>query len=51
MDCARSVVQAGITSVVVSAERMAQYSSEYYNDHFGLVETLFQEAGISVRRV
>jgi hypothetical protein len=37
--------------VVVSAERMAQYSSEYYNDHFSMVEALFQEAGISVRRV
>jgi hypothetical protein len=37
--------------VVVSAERMKQYSSEYYNEHFGLVETLFEEAGVKVRRV
>jgi hypothetical protein len=51
MDCARSIVQAGIVAAVISAERMAQYSSEYYNDHFGMVEVLFQEAGISVRRV
>ena len=51
MDCARAVVQAGITQVVVSATRMSQYSSEYYNDHFRLVETLFAEAGVGVRRV
>jgi dCMP deaminase len=51
MDCARAVVQAGITEVVVSAERMRQYSSDYYNEHFGMVEILFLEAGIRVRRV
>jgi dCMP deaminase len=51
MDCARAIVQAGITEVVVSGERMAQYSSEYYNEHFGMVEVLFREAGIGVRRV
>jgi hypothetical protein len=51
MDCGRAVVQAGITAVVVSADRMAQYSSEYYNEHFGMVEVLFAEAGIKVRRV
>jgi hypothetical protein len=44
-------VQAGITAVVISSERMAQYSSEYYNEHFGMVEVLFQEASVSVRRV
>jgi dCMP deaminase len=51
MDCARAIVQAGIKSVVVSAERMSQYSSQYYDEHFGLVEVLFGEAGVSVRRV
>jgi len=51
MDCARAIVQAGITEVVVSAERMAQYSSQYYDEHFGMVEVLFGEAGIKVRRV
>jgi hypothetical protein len=30
---------------------MAQYSSEYYNEHFGMTEVLFQEAGVLVRRV
>ena len=51
MDCGRAIVQAGIKEVVVSSERMAQYSSEYYNEHFGMVEVLFAEAGIRVRRV
>ncbi len=51
MDCARAVVQAGIVRVVVSAERMAQYSSDYYNEHFGMVEVLFSEAKVEVRRV
>jgi deoxycytidylate deaminase len=51
MDCARAIVQAGIVQVVVSAERMALYSSDYYNEHFGMTEVLFSEAGITVRRV
>ncbi|MCC7173962.1 MAG: dCMP deaminase family protein [Bryobacterales bacterium] len=50
MDCARAIVQAGIREVVVSEERMKQYSSEYYDEHFRLVEQLFQEAGVGVRR-
>jgi len=44
-------VQAGIIQVVISADRMDQYSSEYYNEHFGMVEVLFQEARVTVRRV
>lgn len=51
MDCARAIVQAGIHQVVISAGRMAQYSSEYYDQHFGLVEVLFSEAGVKVRKV
>ncbi len=51
MDCARAIVQAGIREVVISGERMRQYSSEYYNEHFGLVEVLFEEAKVRVRRV
>jgi dCMP deaminase len=50
MDCARAIVQAGIVDVAVSASRMAEYSSEYYDQHFGLVEVLFGEAGVRVRR-
>ena len=51
MDCARAIVQAGIIAVVISGERMRAYSSEYYDQHFGMVEVLFGEAGVSVRRV
>jgi len=41
MDCARAVVQAGIIQVVISAERMKEYTSAYYDEHFGMVEVLF----------
>ncbi len=51
MDCARAIVQAGIREVVISHERMSQYSSEYYDEHFRNVDTLFREAGVAVRRV
>src|SRR3984885_13669036 len=51
MDCARAIVQAGITEVVISKERMEQYSSDYYDQQFGISEVLFREAGIPVRRV
>lgn len=51
MDCGRALVQAGIREVVISSERMKEYSSEYYNEHFRMVEVLFEEAGINVRRV
>jgi dCMP deaminase len=51
MDCARAIVQAGIAEVVVSASRMAEYSSEYYDQHFSLVEVLFGESGVKIRRV
>jgi deoxycytidylate deaminase len=51
MDCARAIVQAGIVQVAISAERMAQYTSDYYNQHFSLVEVLFSEAGVRVKRI
>ena len=51
MVCARAIVQAGIRKVAISAERMALYTSAYYDEHFGLVEVLFQEAGVAVMRV
>jgi dCMP deaminase len=50
MDCARAIVQAGIREVVVSRDRMGQYSSEYYDEHFRMVEVLFQEAAIKLRQ-
>lgn len=50
MDCARAIVQAGIREVVVSSERMTQYSSAYYDEHFRMVEVLFSEAGVKWRQ-
>jgi dCMP deaminase len=50
MDCARAIVQAGIREVVVSRARMGEYSSDQYDEHFRQVETLFEEAGVRVRR-
>lgn len=49
MDCARAIVQAGIVQVVVSSERMKQYSSVYYDEHFGNSEILLKEAGVIIR--
>jgi dCMP deaminase len=51
MDCGRAIVQAGIREVVISEARMRQYSSEYYDQQFGMVEILFSEAGVKARRV
>ena len=51
MDCARAIVQAGIVEVVVSDERMKQYTSELYDQHFHNSEVLFREAKVKVRRV
>ena len=51
MDCGRAIVQAGIVEVAVSADRMSQYTSDYYDQHFGMVEVLFHEAGVRVKRV
>jgi dCMP deaminase len=46
MDCARAIVQAGIVEVIVDADRMEQFSSEYYNRHFQSAEVLLKEAGV-----
>jgi dCMP deaminase len=51
MDCGRALVQAGIREVVISGQRMSQYSSEYFQEHFEKVQELFQEAGVRVRQV
>jgi dCMP deaminase len=51
MDCARAIVQAGIGSVVVDADRMQKFSSDQYNPHFKRVEVLLKEAQINVELV
>ena len=49
MDCARAIVQAGIREVVVSGQRMSQYTSEFYDEQFRNSHILFREAGVIVR--
>lgn len=51
MDCARAIVQAGIAEVAISDDRMREYSSEYYDEHFSKVEELFREAKVRIRRI
>ena len=51
MDCARAIVQAGIREVVLDADRVRAYSSEYYDRHFDQVKVLFEEAGVTMRTV
>jgi len=51
MDCARAIVQAGISAVVVDADRMRKYASEFYGPQFERVPTLFGEASVEVRLV
>ena len=48
MDCARAIVQAGIAKVVIDADRMRAYSSEFYDPQFQRVKVLFEEAKIEV---
>lgn len=51
VDCARAIIQAGISEVIVSAERMAGYESDKYSEQHALAELMLKEAGVSVRRV
>jgi dCMP deaminase len=51
VECARAIIQAGISEVVVSADRMSRYESDKYSTQHVLAETMLREAGVSVRRV
>jgi dCMP deaminase len=51
MDCGRAIVQAGIVEVVLDAERVKNYSSEYYDKHFETVHELLTEGGVKLRTV
>lgn len=51
MDCARAIVQAGISKVVVDSDRMQEYSSEFYGPQFERVPLLFAEANVQVKLV
>lgn len=49
VDCARGIVQAGITEVVISHERMRTYSRSYYAESQSIAEQMLAESGVKVR--
>lgn len=51
VECARAIIQAGISEVIVSADRMSRYESDKYSEQHALAELMLKEAGVSVRRV
>lgn len=50
VECARAIIQAGISEIIVSAERMARYESDKYSKQHALAELMLRVAGVSVRR-
>src|SRR5690348_5582926 len=50
IECARAIIQAGISGVVVSADRMLHYESDKYSEEHALAELMLREAGVWVRR-
>jgi deoxycytidylate deaminase len=48
-DCARGIIQSGIKEVVVSQDRMRDYSSSVYREQHAIAEVLFKEAGVHLR--
>lgn len=47
-DCARAIIQSGITRVVISRQAMASYSGIRYRGDHRIARTMFLEAGINV---
>lgn len=50
VECARAIIQAGVSEVIVSAERMLCYESDKYSEQHALAELMLREAGVPVRR-
>lgn len=50
VECARAIIQAGLSEVIVSAERMLHYESDKYSTQQAVAELMLREAGVSVRR-
>jgi len=48
--CARAIIQAGISEVIVSADRMSLYNSDKYIEQHSIAELMLREAGVPVRR-
>ena len=49
VDCARGIIQSDIKEVVVSRDRMRDYSNSVYREQHIVAEALLREAGVSVR--
>jgi dCMP deaminase len=49
-ECVRAIIQAGISEVIVSSDRMLGYESDKYSEQHALAELMLREAGVSVRR-
>ena len=50
IECARAIIQAGISEVIVSEDRMSRYQSDKHSEQHVLAELMLREAGVSVRR-
>ena len=50
VDCARAIIQAGISEVIVSADRMLGYESDKYTEQHAVAELMLGEAGVLLRR-
>ena len=48
-DCARGIIQSDIKQVVVSHDRMRDYSNSVYREQHAIAEVLFKEAGVRLR--
>ena len=51
MDCARAIVQAGISEVVLDAAFVRMYKGQQYIPHFDSANILLAEAGVKIRTV
>jgi len=49
IECARAIIQAGISEVIVSADRMLRYENDKYSKEHAVAELMLREAGVSVR--
>ncbi len=49
VDCARGIIQSDIKQVVVSRDRMRDYSNLIYREQHAISEVLFKEAGVQLR--
>jgi dCMP deaminase len=50
VECARAIIQAGISEVIVSADRMLGYESDKYTEQHAVAELMLGEAGVLLRR-